>query len=592
MNDSRSRWLVLLTTCLGFFMIMLDTTIVYVATPSILSGLHAGLDEALWVFNGYLLAFGVLLVTSSRLGDVLGPRNLFVAGLVVFTTASALCGASQTAGQLIAARVLQGVGGAMLAPQTLPILISVFPPRRRGAAFGVNGAVIGVATVAGPALGGFLATFGDWRWIFFINVPIGLVAVVASLHWIPDLRPGRQHRLDLPGVGLTSLGLLLVVFALIEGQRYHWSAAIWALLMAGCAVVGLFLLWERHQAEPLIPLDLFRDRDFSVMSWVGGAAQFAMQAIFIPVVIYTQVVLGLTPLESGLLAVPLSVASGAVSPIAGWLADRLGATYLLMAGLGLFAAGTAGLLAAARADARGSDLVPWYVVAGIGMGLTFAPMLTQAMRGIVPARAGAASGVLNTTRQLGSVLGAAVIGAVLQSQFATALRQRAAEAASSLPNPIGTEFRAAFDHVASVGLELGAGRSVPVAPPHDLPPALRTQLVSLGHQVFVGAYVAAMRPAVGAAVVALVLAALSCLLARRQPSGGESPLAMARAAAPESDDRLEVFADRDRGAQAPGFSQNLSQVGRWGRDGNEGSAHGVRPGRSSHVPEGDRRGCR
>ncbi|HZU75054.1 MAG TPA: MFS transporter [Acidimicrobiales bacterium] len=259
--------------------------------------------------------------------------------------------------------------------------------------------------------------------------------------------------------------------------------------------------------------------------------------------IYTQVVLGLTPLESGLLAVPLSVASGAVSPIAGRLADRLGATYLLMAGLGLFAAGTAGLLAATRVDAQGSDLVPWYVVAGLGMGLTFAPMLTQAMRGIVPAQAGAASGVLNTTRQLGGVLGAAVIGAVLQSQFATALRQRAAEAAASLPSPIGAGFRAAFDHLASAGLELGAGRSVPVALPHDLPPALRTQLVGLGHQVFVGAYVAAMRPAVGAAVVALILAALSCLLARRRPGRGEPPPAMARAATPESDDRLEVFAD-------------------------------------------------
>jgi MFS family permease len=291
------------------------------------------------------------------------------------------------------------------------------------------------------------------------------------------------------------------------GQRYHWSGASWVLLVAGTAVVGLFLLRERHQAEPLIPLDLFRDRDFSVMSWAGSAVQFAMQAIFIAVVIYTQVVLGLTPLEAGLLAVPLSAPSGAVSPIAGRLADRLRAQYFLMAGLGLFAAGTAGLLAAARIDAPGTDLVPWYVIAGIGMGLTFAPMLTQAVRGIAPAQAGAASGVLNTTRQLGGVLGAAVIGAVLQSQFATALRQRAEEAASSLPSPIGAGFRVTFDHLASTGLQLGAGRSVPMVVPHDLQPALQTQLASLGHQVFAGAHVAAMRPTVGAAVLAQVLAA-------------------------------------------------------------------------------------
>ncbi|HLG92910.1 MAG TPA: MFS transporter, partial [Acidimicrobiales bacterium] len=541
MKESESRWVVLLSTCLGFFMIMLDTTIVYVATPSILAGLHAGLDQVLWVFNGYLLAFAVLLVTSGRLGDLLGPRNLFAAGLTVFTLASALCGLSQDAGQLIAARILQGVGGAMLAPQTLPLLLSVFPPQRRGAAFGVNGAVIGVATVAGPTLGGFLVTVGDWRWIFFINVPVGVLAVAAALLWIPDLRPGRRHRLDLPGVGLASLGLLLLVFALIEGQRYHWSAAIWSLLAAGCAVVGLFLLWERRQPEPLIPLDLFRNRDFSVMSWAGAVVQFAMQVIFIPVPIYTQAVLGLTPLESGLVVVPISIASGAVSPVAGRLADRLGAKYLLMAGLGLFAAGTTGLVGAARPNAQPSDLMPWFAVAGIGMGLTFAPMMTQAMRGILPVQAGAASGVLSTARQLGGVLGAAIVGAVLQSQFAPALRQQAAEGAASLPYGLRAGFRAAFDRLAAAGLELGAGRSATVPLPPGLPPASRAELLSLGHRVFADAYVAAMRPTVMLAVAALVVAALSCLLVRRRPEGSV-PEPAARPLV-DPDREVELFVD-------------------------------------------------
>ena len=207
MAPNRNPWPVLLVTVLGFFMIMLDTTIVYVATPSILSSLHASLDEVLWVFNGYLLTYAVLLITAGRLGDLFGPRQLFALGLVVFTAASALCGLSTDATQLIAARVLQGVGGALIAPQTLTILMAIFPPERRGAAFGITGAVIGVSTVAGPTLGGLIVTNWDWRWIFFVNVPIGILALLGTFLVIPDVRPGRRHRLDLIGVALSSASL-------------------------------------------------------------------------------------------------------------------------------------------------------------------------------------------------------------------------------------------------------------------------------------------------------------------------------------------------------------------------------------------------
>jgi EmrB/QacA subfamily drug resistance transporter len=510
--DVRNRWLVLLVTCLGAFMIMLDTTIVYVATPSIMAGLGASLDQALWVFNGYLLAYAVLLITAGRLADLWGPRNLFVAGLAVFTVASALCGLSQDSAQLIAARVLQGAGGALLMPQSLTLLTALFPPERRGAAFGVNGAIVGISTVAGPTLGGLVVTYADWRWIFFLNVPVGVLAIAASLVLIPDLRPGLRHRLDLAGVGLASTALLLLVYGLIEGQRYDWSAGIWATLAAGAAALATFLLWESRQAEPLIPLRLFRDRNFSLMNWTGAAMQFGMQGIFIPITIYTQSVLGMSPLQSGLTIAPMSLVAGLVAPFAGRLADRLGGKYLLMAGLALFGGGAAWLALSRTTDSPWQTFTLPLVVTGIGLGLVFAPMMSVAMRRITPRQAGAASAVLNTTRQLGSVLGAAITGAVLQSQLAVAMHDRAVTASAQLPPPVRAGFLDGFARAAQAGLQVGRGQDGGTPLPAGLPAQVRQQLLGLVHDVFVNGYVAALRPTVLVAVAALAMASLSCLL--------------------------------------------------------------------------------
>ena len=287
----RNPWPALLIVCLGFFMIMLDTTIVYVATPSILTSLQTSLDSVLWVFNGYLLAYAVLLITAGRLGDLFGPRNLFAAGLVLFTAASVLCGLSQDAGQLIAARVVQGVGGALLAPQSLAILTSIFPRERMGAALGFWGAVIGVSTLAGPTLGGLIVTNFDWRWIFFVNVPIGIVALVGAFLVVPDVRPGRLHRFDLVGVALSGVALLAIVYALIEGQRYDWGTitgvvSIPLILAVGVVLLVAFLAWERSQAEPLVPLRLFNHRNYTLMNGTSLAVAFAMQGIFLPFTIY------------------------------------------------------------------------------------------------------------------------------------------------------------------------------------------------------------------------------------------------------------------------------------------------------------------
>ncbi len=530
-------WPVVLVTALGFFMIMLDTTIVYVATPSILSSLHTSLDQVLWVFNGYLLTYAVLLITAGRLGDIFGPRQLFAAGLIVFTAASALCGLSQDAAQLIAARVVQGIGGALIAPQTLTVLMAIFPPARRGAAFGITGAVIGVSTLAGPTLGGLIVTYWDWRWIFFLNVPIGIIALLGTFLVIPDVRPGRSHRLDLVGVMLSSASLLALVFGLIEGQRYGWgvisgSLTIPIVIGAGVALFIVFLAWERFQDEPLVPMRLFRDRNFSLMNWTGAAMFFGMQGIFIPVTIYTQSVLGMTPLESGLTVAPMSLTAGIVAPFAGRLADRFGGKYLLMAGLALFGAGAAIVTALATITSTQTTFILPFVVTGLGLGLVVAPMTTVAMRDIKPVLAGAASGVLNTTRQLGAVVGAAAVGAVLQNRLAVALHDQAVTAAAQLPPALEGQFVAGFDNAAKSGLQVGRGQTG-ASLPANVPASLVGTIQDVVHHVFVNGYVIAMRPTVAVAVAVLAVASVSCVLVlnRRQvPDEARAPVDVADAA--------------------------------------------------------------
>src|SRR3979409_1142851 len=239
MAESRSNpWLGLVVLVTGFFMIMLDTRIVNVAIPAMSAGLNTTLDQILWVLNAYILVYAVLLITSGRLGDLYGQRNLFAVGLAVFTLASALCGFAQDANQLIVARILQGVGGALLVPQTLAILPSLFPPDRRGAAFGIWAGVAGLATLAGPTLGGAIVTYVDWRWIFFVNVPIGIAALVATFAIIPDVRPGRRHGWDALGTILATAGLFGVIFGLIEGERFNWGQ-IGSTVITIPAVIGL-----------------------------------------------------------------------------------------------------------------------------------------------------------------------------------------------------------------------------------------------------------------------------------------------------------------------------------------------------------------
>src|SRR6266568_1003434 len=534
-------WLVLVVLTTGFFMIPLDTTIVNVAIPAMSSntkdGLNTTLDQILWVLNAYILVYAVLLITAGRLGDLFGQRNIFAIGLFVFTAASALCGFSQNAGELIAFRILQGIGGALLTPQTLAILTSIFPPERRGAAFGVWGGVAGLATVAGPTIGGAIITYISWRWIFFINVPIGIAALMATFLVIPDLRPGRHHGWDLPGIVIATAGLFAIVFGLIEGQRYSWGQiesygiTIPEVIGAGVVLIVLFLIWERFQTEPLLPLSLFADRNFAVANWIAAAISFGMLSMFLPFTIYLQSVRGFSALVAGLTLAPMSLTSMFTTPFAGRLSDRIGGKYILMTGITLFTIGMGSIALVAAPNSTWINFLGPAIIAGAGMGMTFAPMTTVAMRNIEPRVAGSASAVLNTIRQLGAAIGSAVVGAVLQNQLASTLHNQAVSHASALPAQFRDQFIAAFSNVSSKGFQIGAGETGAQLPA-NIPPAAAQQIAAIAHDVFVSGYIDAMKATFVLPIAFLAFTALTTLLIKGR----------ARAVAPVEASKEEVRA--------------------------------------------------
>jgi EmrB/QacA subfamily drug resistance transporter len=500
-----SPWLVLSVLCLGFFMILLDTTIVNIAIPDMIDRLHASLDQILWVLNAYILVYAVLLITAGRLGDLYGPKQLFMIGLVIFTLASAACGFANNPNQLIAARVAQGIGGALLTPQTLSVLTMIFPPEKRGAAFGIWGAVAGVATVAGPTLGGFIVTHWGWSWIFFVNVPVGAVALVMAAIVMPNLKLNRRHRLDLLGTLLATVGLFLLTYGLIEGQPHNWgkvwgSVTITEVIVAGVVVLAVFLLQQYMQrgGEPLVPFAIFRNRNFSVMNFVVASIGFGMLGLFLPLVIYLQSVLGLSALQAGLAVAPMSLVSMFLAPVAGRMSDRFDGKYILLVGLSLFAGGMGIVLASAHPDSTRLHLLPGLLVAGVGLGLTFAPLQTVAMHDIEPRMAGAAS-----------VIGSASVGALLQNQLAVKLSAAAKEHAAALPEQFRAQFIAGFSHATGGNLEVGAGQSgINLGP--NVPEVVRKVITDTFHEGFTNA----MRASLILPIALMGVAALSCLLAK------------------------------------------------------------------------------
>lgn len=420
MHGPRSPWPALWALVIGFFMILVDTTIVSVANPAIKAALDPGtnnLDNVVWVTSAYLLAYAVPLLITGRLGDRFGPKNVYLVGLSVFTLASLWCGLSGTLETLIAARAVQGLGAALMTPQTMAVITRTFPPNRRGAAMGLWGATAGVATLVGPLAGGLLVDGLGWEWIFFINIPVGVIAFVLAWMLVPRLET-HPHRFDVPGVILSAIALFLIVFGLQEGEKYDWAAWVWAMIVAGVGVLGVFV-WSqaRTRNEPLVPLGLFRDRSFSVANLGIAVVGFTVTSMSLPLMFFIQLARGLTPTESALLLIPMAVLSGVLAPFAGRLLDRTDPRLLLVPGLLMVAGSLFWYSALIDVDTPIWMFLLPSAVMGIGNAGMWGPLATTATRNLPPRQAGAGAGIYNTTRTIGSVIGSASIAAFMQARL-------------------------------------------------------------------------------------------------------------------------------------------------------------------------------
>jgi len=405
------RW-VLGLSALASFMVVLDLLVVATALPSIHRELGASLEELEWTVNAYTLSFAVLLMTGAALGDRLGHRRIFAAGLVLFAAASAACALATSVGALVLARTVQGAGAAMLMPLALALLNAAFPAERRGWATGVYGSVTALAVVLGPVLGGAVTQGLAWPWIFWINVPIALLAAPLVITRVPESR-GARARADLPGLVLGALAATGLVWALIRGNSAGWASAE----TAGAAVVGVaalaaFVGWERRARSPMLPLRLFRSRSFSA----GNAAMFFLSATVTGAIFFTaqffQDGQGLDPLAAGLRLLPWGVLPMVLAPSAGALADRIGARNLIVVGSAAFAAGTAALALTATPHASYLVLVGPILLSGAGLGVAIPAITRSAVSLVAPPDLARASGVFSTLRQLGGAFGVAIGGAV------------------------------------------------------------------------------------------------------------------------------------------------------------------------------------
>lgn len=424
-HKPRSPWPALWALVIGFFMILVDTTIVSVANPAIKSALDPdtnNLDNVVWVTSAYLLAYAVPLLITGRLGDRFGPKYMYLGGLALFTLASLACGLSPTLGALIAFRAVQGLGAALMTPQTMAIITRTFPPNQRGAAMGLWGATSGVAMLVGPLAGGLLVDGLGWEWIFFVNIPVGIVGFVLAWILVPKLET-HPHKFDLVGVFLSAIGLFLIVFGLQEGETYDWGViwgpiTVWGLIITGVVVMGLFI-WQqaKTKSEALVPLELFRDRNFSVANIGIATVGFTVTSMSLPLMFFLQLARGLTPTESALLLIPMAVAAGVLSPLAGRWLDRTDPRVLLVPGLLLVAGSLVLYSVLMNLDTPiWVFLIPSFVM-GVGNAGMWGPLATTATRNLAPRQAGAGAGIYNTTRTIGSVLGSAAIAVFMQSRI-------------------------------------------------------------------------------------------------------------------------------------------------------------------------------
>nr|WP_240394088.1 DHA2 family efflux MFS transporter permease subunit [Corynebacterium lactis] len=413
--DAKAAWPALWTVLLGFFMILVDATIVTVGINTIQHDLGGQLGSVMWVTSGYLLAYAVPLLITGRLGDLWGIKKSYVAGLIIFVLASLACGLAPTINMLILARVIQGLGAALLTPQTMALITRMFPPNRRGAAMGLWGSAAGVAALTGPLAGGILIDLLNWRWIFLINVPLGLIGLYFAFRNVPAFKT-HSHRIDYGGIVLSAVGMFLLVFGIQQGESAGWAGWIFALIAAGVVVLALFTVWEsKTSSEPLMPLFLFKDRNFTASSIAIAVMGALVVAVGFPIILYAQNARGLTTISAALLLVPQALISGFMSP---WTGKLLRMLKFREFGLIGFGTSVVGMLAFHFLMREGVSIL-WLLVPsaifGVSNAFIWGTLSTAATQNIDRELAGAASGVYNTIRQVGSVLGSAMIATVMQA---------------------------------------------------------------------------------------------------------------------------------------------------------------------------------
>jgi len=415
--EENRKWLTLASVSFGLFMIMLDNTVVNVALPSIQRDLGADLSELEWIVTGYALTFASLMLVGGKVADAYGRRLVFIIGIVVFTFASLMCGLADSSEMLIGARVLQGAGAALMNPATLSIIAATFPPRERGTAIGIWAGTSALALAIGPLVGGLITEHIDWSWIFFVNVPVGVLAIFASLLFIDESRDETHERLDLPGLITSALGLFALTYGLIEANTYGWTSPriVGAFVLAAVSLLA-FIALEKRQRAPMLPLELFRNRTYTGANLVMLLVALAMFGVFFFVSLYMQNILGYSAVQTGAAFLPMTVLIILVAPIAGKTSDRIGSRGLITGGMSLLAVQLL-LFSQLSADASFWNLLPALLIGGIGMAMTMTPSAAAATRSVPVDKAGVGSAVLNCARQIGGTMGVAIMGAIVASEI-------------------------------------------------------------------------------------------------------------------------------------------------------------------------------
>jgi EmrB/QacA subfamily drug resistance transporter len=417
-TEANRRWWALGALGVALFMIMLDNTVVSLALPTIQKDLDASLTQLEWVVNAYTLVFAVALLTGGKLADLVGRRLVFVTGLVVFTASSLACGLAGSGGALISARAVQGVGAALMLPATLSIITATFTGKDRGIAIGIWAALSGAALAIGPMIGGVLVQDAGWEWIFYINIPVGVIGILATLRLVDESRDtSAERRLDLPGLLTSGIGIFALVYALTEGNRYGWgSGRIVGAFVASAVFLVAFLALEVRQRAPMLDLSLFRDRTFAAANVNGLLMFIGLFTYILYFSIFLQTVLGYSAVQAGATFLVSSAAILLFAPAAGGITAKVGPRLPMAGGMALYGVS---MVAMSRLDESASfwNIAPWLFVGGAGFGLIVAPMTEAILASVDVDKAGVASGVMQVFRQLGGALGVAIMGAILTGKL-------------------------------------------------------------------------------------------------------------------------------------------------------------------------------